>query len=67
LQDFHRSVFAALAITFAATVLIARSATPPVRPWPIALAGCAGILGPPLVLYALVAILCGLAGGCHIS
>lgn len=64
-EDFHLSAFVSLAITLAASVLIARSDRPPARYCPIALSGCLGILGPPLLAYALLAIVC--IGGCTTS
>lgn len=64
-EDFHLSAFVSLAITLAASALIARSERPQARYCPIALWGCLGIVGPPLLAYALLAILC--VGGCTTS
>ncbi len=64
-EDFHLSVFVSLAITLAASVLIARSGRPPAHYCPIALSGCLGIVGPPLIGYALLTIVC--LGGCTTS
>lgn len=64
-EDVHLSAFVSLAITLAASLLIARSERPPARYSPIALWGCLGIVGPPLLGYALLAIVC--VGGCTTS
>ena len=63
-EDFHLSVFAALATTLAATVFIARSSTEPVRYWPVALSGYLGILSPPILGYLLLALACAGAECC---
>lgn len=55
-EDFHLSAFVSLAITLAASVLIARSERPPARACPIALSDCLGILGPPLLAMRTSAI-----------
>lgn len=64
--DFHLSVFVALGITIATALLIAysdRSA----GFWRVALSGYLGVVGPVVVGYALLALLCASAGGCRTS